>query len=63
MTQDSLKHLSLDQLYDLLVLIIDEYKALQKKIHNSDATEIKKAEIQFIQKAIDERKNKLNPTL
>jgi hypothetical protein len=62
-TQDSLKHLSLGELYDLMLLIIDEYSALQKRIHNTDVAEVKKGEIQLIQKVINERKSKLNPTL
>ena len=62
MTKHSLKHLSLDELYELIVLMIDDFTALQKQLHNSDAAEVKKAEIQLIQKAIDERKSKLNLT-
>ena len=57
MTKDSLKHLSLNELYDLMVLTIEEYTALKKGIHNSDVTEMKKAEIKLIQKAIDEKIN------
>jgi hypothetical protein len=45
MTADTLKHLSLDELYHLLVLIMEHYKVLQKSIHNTDVSEIKKAEI------------------
>jgi len=56
MTEDSLKHLSLNELYDLMVLIIEDYTALKKRIHNSDLTEVKKAEIKLIQKVINERK-------
>jgi len=63
MTAESLKHLSLDELYDLLVLIMGDYKVLQKSIHNSDAAEIKRDEIELIQKAINERKRNLNLTM
>ena len=63
MTAESLRQLSLSELYDLMVLIIEDYKALQKRIHNSDVSEIRKTEIKLIQKAIDERKSNLNATL
>jgi len=56
MTEASLQHLSLNELYDLMVLIIEEYTALKKRIYNSDITEMKKAEIKLINKVINERK-------
>lgn len=62
MTEDTLKHLSLDELHELMILIISEYTALQKEMRINEVIEVKKAEIQLIQKMISERKNKLNPT-
>jgi len=62
MTKLSLKHLSLDELYELMVLMIDDYTVMQQHLHNSDAAELKKGEIHLIQTAIDELKSKLSPT-
>ena len=62
MTEDSLKCLSLDELYDLLVKTVNEYLTMHKTPHDSNSREIQKAELQLIQKAILERKNNLNPT-
>ena len=62
MTEDCLKRLSLTELYDLMVLIIEDYTALKKGIHNSDVTEMKKAEIKLINKVINERKGYIKNT-
>ncbi len=62
MTEASLQHLSLNELYDLMVLIIEEYTALKKRIYNSDITEMKKAEIKLINKVINERKGYIKKT-
>ena len=62
MTEDTLKRLSLDELCELMILMIGEYTALQKEVHNSDTAEVKKAEIKLIKKVIDERVGKVNST-
>jgi len=62
MTEASLQHLSLNELYDLMVLIIEDYTALKKRLHNSDVTEVKRAEIKLINKVINERKGYIKTT-
>ena len=62
MTAESLRQLSLSELYDLMVLIIEEYTALKKRMHKSDITEMKKAEIKLINKVINERKGCIKKT-
>jgi len=56
MTEDSLKRLSVDELYDLLVKTVNEYLARHKMADDSNRREAQKAELQVIQKAILVRK-------
>ena len=63
MTEDSLKVLSLGQLFDLMIQTINEYIALRTTIHNADLSEVKKTEIQLIQEVITSRKSQIKSIL
>ena len=54
MTEDSLQHLSLDELYDLLVKTVNEYLALHRDSKKIGA--IKKGDLKLIQEIITKRK-------
>lgn len=56
MTEESLKHLSLDELYSLLIQTIDEYLALPKVKANKAEFEIHQSNLSFIHKAITRKK-------
>ncbi len=56
MTEDSLKHLSLDELYSLLMQTIDEYLAVPKVNVNRAEFEIHQSNLSLIHKAITRKK-------
>lgn len=56
MTEDSLKHLSLDELYSLLIQTIDEYSAVNKVNVNKTEFEIHQAKLSIIHKVITRKK-------
>jgi len=56
MTEDSLNHLSLDELYSLLMQTIDEYLALPKVNVNKVEFEIHQSNLSVIHKAITRKK-------
>lgn len=55
MTENSLRHLSLDELYDLLVEAVNEYLALHKG--SNKIAEEKRADLILIHKIITQRKS------
>ena len=54
MTENSLQHLSLDELYDLLVETVNEYLALHRG--SNKIAEEKRADLILIHKIITQRK-------
>jgi hypothetical protein len=56
MTEDSLKHLSLDELYLMLMQTIDEYIAIPKVNANKAEFEIHQFKLSLIHKAITRKK-------
>ncbi len=54
MTEDSLLHLSMDELYDLLVETVNEYLALHRG--SNKIAEEKRADLILIHKIITQRK-------
>jgi len=56
MTEENLQHLSMDELYALMIRTIEEYLILHKHLGNIDELEIKRAELDIIQKVITARK-------
>ena len=56
MTEDSLKHLSLDELYSLMMQTIDEYSAVTKVNVNKTELEIHQSRLNIIHKVITRQK-------
>ena len=56
MTEDSLKHLSLDELYSLMMQTIDEYSAVAKVTVNKTEFEIHQSKLSIIHKVITRKK-------
>lgn len=69
MTEDSLKHLSLDELYSLMMQTIDEYLAVSNVSINKTEFEIHQSKLSIIHKVITRKKaenqqaHNLNPAL
>lgn len=58
MTEDSLAHLSLDELYTLMLKTIDEYLVMHKLPGIGDGIEEKRNDIALIQKVIHKKNRK-----
>lgn len=56
MTEDSLKHLSLDDLYSLMIQTIDEYSAVPKLNVNKTEFEKHQSKLSIIHKVITRKK-------
>lgn len=56
MTEDSLKRLSLDELYSLLIQTIDEYAAVNKVNVNKTEFEIHQSKLSVLHKEITRKK-------
>ena len=58
MTEDSFDHLSLDDLYTLMLKTIDEYLVMHRHPGITDGIVDKRTELALIQKVIYKKKNK-----
>lgn len=61
MTEDSLKHLSLDDLFALMVKTKDEYSGIEKKPENKAKLESKRSELDVIQKVLTRKRADFPP--